>query len=107
MRLKHQNQMILKSHNFELHANNVPRVTDVFDSESDIAIESSNLVSVLDSKEKSIDELIDLRYEHDLTSNKILILLRNDARHSKNITLIECENRNERLYYKKRLYVPD
>ena len=115
VRLEHQNQVVLKPHNFELHANNVPRVTDVSDSEPDIAptitpdiaIEPSNLAPALDSEDKSIDELIDLGYEHDPTPNKILTLLRNGARHSKDITLAECEDRNGRLYYKERLYVPD
>ena len=107
MRLEHQNQAVLKPHNFEVHANNVPRVTDVSDSEPDIVIEPSNLAPASDSEDKSIDELIDLGYEHDPTPNKILTLLRNGTRHSKDITLAECEDRNGRLYYKERLYVPD
>ena len=107
VRLEHQNQVVLKPHNFELHANNVPRETDVSDSEPDIVIEPSNLAPASDSEVKSIDELIDLGYEHDPMPNKVLTLLRNGTRHSKDITLAECEDRNGRLYYKERLYVPD
>ena len=92
MRLENQNQVVLKPHNFELHANNVPRVTDVSDSEPDTVTEPSN--PAVDPEDKSIEELIDLGYEHDPMPNKILTLLRNGTRHSKDITLAECEDRN-------------
>lgn len=109
--------MMLKSHNFELYANNMSRVIDMFDLESDnslfrvievldfesdIVTESSNLVFVFDSKDQFINEFIDHEYKRDFMSNKILTLFRNDTRHNKKIILIECEDRNERLYYKKK-----
>ena len=64
--------MVLKPHKFEPHANNVPRVTDVSDSELDIVIESPN--PIVDLEDKSIEELIDLGYEYDPMPNKILAL---------------------------------
>ena len=99
--LEYQHQVVLKPHNFELHNNNVPRVTEASQPEPEIAVETDP------DDEKSLEELITIGYENDPLPNKVLVLLRNGIRHSRDITLAECEDRNGRLYYKERLYVPD
>ena len=56
---------------------------------------------------KFIENLIDEDYNHDSLLNRILELLRKNIRHSKEISLIDCEEINDRLYYRKKMYVLD
>ena len=104
LRLEHQNQVVLKPHNFELLANNLLRLTDITNDDADT---DNDLETEHEDSEKSIEELMNQGYELDPFPNSILTLLRNGASHSKDITLAECEDRDGRLYYRERLYVPD
>ena len=88
LRLEQQYQVILKSHNLELLVN-----TMISKEESD--------------EEKFIDDLMNKDYDHDFFLNRILELLRKEVRHSKEISLVDCEKINDRLYYRQKMYVSD
>jgi hypothetical protein len=54
-----------------------------------------------------LNRLLNEAYEADSLPNDILRMLRDGVRHSRRITLAECEERNGRLWYRDRLYVPE
>ena len=57
--------------------------------------------------EVAIEDLFAEAYRQDPLPNEILLALKNgDRRHAK-LTLVECEDRNRRLFYRGKLYVPD
>jgi hypothetical protein len=61
----------------------------------------------LNESNRSVDEIINEEYAEDSFIQDTLELLRNGTRRSKLITLSECEHRNDRLYYRGRLVIPD
>jgi hypothetical protein len=64
-------------------------------------------VHVLTETSRTPHEIIDEEYEKDSFIQEIIQLLRADVRRSKKISLSECELRENRLYYRSRLVVPD
>jgi transposase InsO family protein len=54
----------------------------------------------------TLEELYDQAYETDSFPNTVLQMLRDNKRHCRQISLGECGNRNGRLTYRERLYVP-
>src|SRR4030095_2679005 len=57
--------------------------------------------------QKTIPELFAEAYEADTLPNEILEKLRQGTRHSRHLTLSECEEQEGRLVYRNRLHVPD
>ena len=62
--------------------------------------------------EENLDDLtlkqpIERGYEHDPLPNRVLQLLANGVNYSKNFTIADCANVDNRLYYQDRLYVPN
>jgi hypothetical protein len=57
--------------------------------------------------DRSIEQLINDEYENDEFVQEILGLLRNGTRRSKKISLSECEARDNRLYFRNRLVIPN
>jgi hypothetical protein len=55
----------------------------------------------------NLNRLLNDAYEADSLPNDILRMLRDGVRHSRRITLTECEDRDGRLWYRNRLYVPE
>lgn len=60
-----------------------------------------------DDEETSLEDLIAQAYQEDPFPGEVLEQLRTGARHSKKINLTECEDRNGRLFYRDKFYVPD
>jgi transposase InsO family protein len=54
-----------------------------------------------------LDRLFNEAYEADPLPNDVLRMLRDGVRQSRRITLAECREQAERLWYRDRLYVPD
>jgi hypothetical protein len=61
----------------------------------------------LNESNQSVDEIINEEYAGDSFIQEILELLRNGTQRSKLVTLSECEDQNNRLYYRGRLVIPD
>ncbi len=93
LRLEHQKQVLLKPRNLELAVNELGENVVVNESEED--------------EEPPLQELIKEGHTHDDFAMEILDALSKGLRHSKKITLGDCEEREGLLYYQNRLYVPD
>jgi hypothetical protein len=61
----------------------------------------------LNESDQLVDEIINEEYAEDSFIQDTLELLRNGTQRSKLITLSECEHRNNRLYYRGRLVIPN
>lgn len=55
----------------------------------------------------SSEELFDPAYEKDPFPAKVLQMLADDVRHSKEVSLSKCSNDNERLRFRGKLWVPN
>lgn len=64
------------------------------------------LVSLIETS-RSPAQIIDQEYDHDEFLQEIIGLLKSGTRHSKKISLSECELKNHRLYYRGRLAIPN
>jgi transposase InsO family protein len=56
---------------------------------------------------EEIDDLFAAAYQADPFPQRIIDMIKNNVRKTKEITLADCEDRDGRLYYKKKKYVPD
>jgi hypothetical protein len=54
---------------------------------------------------KEIEDLFTIGYQKDPFPKRIIDMITNNVRKSKEITLADCENRAGRLYYRKKKYV--
>ena len=52
-----------------------------------------------------IEEMFNKDYDKNLISKRILILVRKEINHFKNLTLIDCKKIKDKLYYRDRKYV--
>ena len=117
-RLNHQQQIVLKPHNFDkaldLHASRTenPRTNQ---SEDDPESESDNLNLTVNS-EPELDNLISTAYSENATRNdplhEIMQALRDGERQTPimkkiHMSLSDCKLRDDRLYYRDLLYIPD
>jgi RNase H-like domain found in reverse transcriptase/Reverse transcriptase (RNA-dependent DNA polymerase)/Integrase zinc binding domain/Integrase core domain/Chromo (CHRromatin Organisation MOdifier) domain/Aspartyl protease len=60
-----------------------------------------------DKWEMDLEDLMDYEYKHDPWVNEILTSVRTGQRQHRDITLSECEIRNDRLYYRDTMVVPN
>jgi transposase InsO family protein len=61
----------------------------------------------IDKWDMEIDELLEYEYARDSWITEIMKTIRAGKRQHKDITLAECEIRNDRLYYRQTMVVPD
>jgi transposase InsO family protein len=66
-----------------------------------------NLSENIDKWDMDLDDLLKHEYEHDLWISEIMNAIKNGQRQHKDITLAECEIRNDRLYYRQKMVVPN
>ena len=52
-----------------------------------------------------IEEMFNKDYDKNFVSNRVLALLREEASHFKDLTLVDCKKIEDRLYYRDRKYV--
>jgi hypothetical protein len=69
-------------------------------------LKRENLSLLANTLTDSLDEMFKQAYTQDPFPNKILELLASGANYSREISLAECENLNERLIFRKTLFVP-
>ena len=103
-RLQGQNQVVLKPQNLMLSANLVEP-----DDAADVVIDDFNRTRTLEPAPhaKSLNTLLDEAYNADPLPKKVLRMLQEGVRHSRDISLAECREVNGRLCYRGKLYVPD
>jgi hypothetical protein len=80
--------------------------------QSQVVIKPRNILTVAATKpdeetETDLEELLDQEYAQNDILNDVLSTLRKDARRSKHLTLSQCREKNDRLLYQKRIYIPD
>ncbi len=111
-RLSHRSQVVIKPHNLlEVHASdnllvNVKdsdsgELTELEKEEIDLLLSEDKLALPLSKK------LFDPAYKDDPFPAKVLKMLADDVRHSKEVSLAECTNDNGRLRFCRKLWVPD
>ncbi len=91
LQLEHQKQVLLKPRNLELAVNELRENVVVNESKK--------------NEEPPLQKLIKEGHTHDDFVMEILDALNKRLRHSKKITLGDCEEREELLYYQNHLYV--
>jgi hypothetical protein len=69
--------------------------------------EPDQAVHVLTETPRTVHEIINAEYENDSFIQEVIQLLRSGIRRSKKISLSDCEFRENRLYYRSRLVIPD
>ena len=52
-----------------------------------------------------IEEMFNKDYDKDFISKRILVFVREEINHFKNLTLIDCKKIKDRFYYRNRKYV--
>ena len=90
-RLQFQHQTVLKPHNLVIDSINTTEAP----------------IEELLPQRTTTEKLFNEGYNHDTTPNAILKQLKDGKTRSKQISLAECEEINKRLWYRKRIYVPD
>ena len=97
-RLEFQKQVVLKPHQIHLDQSTLKlaptRISEVEGNDNE-------------DLNRTLDDIIAEKYPGDNFANEIIKLLTDGARHSKKITLSECEIRDGKLFYQKRMYVPN
>ena len=86
----HQSQIVLKKENLE-------RQLDV---------SATSLTPTAQKNSPEWKDLFEMGYQNDPFPNKILGLLRNNVKHSKEISLAECTQFENKLVYRNKWYVP-
>lgn len=87
-RLQHQSQVVLKEHNLP-------------------AVRLSPMIQQPDARlPPDLEALFEAACAADPTPREVLSALESGADRHPSLTLSECENRNGRLYYRGRLYIP-
>ena len=103
-RLEYQKQVVLKPQNLTV----APIEVTPEPLEEPRTREGSNESATPEPEEEaSIEQLFQEAYRQDPLPNEVLQALRSGARRHAQLTLAECEDREGRLYYRGKLYVPD
>ena len=113
-RLLHQSQVVLKSHNLPGFPNKSPPQNPVFldvletDSDNEVESEHDDEMEALDEDTASepLDTQISDAYDQDEEIASVLKCLREGSRRHSNVSLSQCSERNGRLYYDNRLWIP-
>ena len=100
-RIAQQSQVVLKPHNLESQAMNPEQNPELHVFANDLTDDSTP------DQEPTIQELFNKAYEEDPMPARTLLKLRNNERHSKEISLAEYKEINRALYYRSKKYVPD
>jgi hypothetical protein len=90
-RLTHQSQTILKREN----------LTDVISFQEPLCINETTIPNY------TIEDLFLRAYREDPFPESVLEMIRNNVRHSRKISLAECSEKEGRLIYRERIYVPE
>lgn len=113
-RLQHQSQVVLKRENFEIEPCpikrrvrfNLPDDGDPPDNDKELAAESqARLAAIL--LPDTIQERFLYGYQHDQNLLSVLDAIRQGKTRHPFLQLSQCEIRDQYLYYRDRLYVPD
>jgi hypothetical protein len=89
----------------------LPKEGDEEFQNSQTVIKPHNILQLMadnppEQQQNPLEALFEEAYQADPFPNKVLQMLTDEVRHSKEITLGECTNDNNRLRYRSRLFVP-
>ncbi|TKA50332.1 hypothetical protein B0A49_13656, partial [Cryomyces minteri] len=123
VRWRYQKQVVLKPHNLDekvIRASMEPKETLLANTigqprrleppsqgEDSITEGEAERSGSLESDGSTLQELFQEGYAIDPFLSKVVQMLKDGTRHSKDISLSECAIVNDRLYYDGRLFVPD
>ena len=71
------------------------------------ASDSGSEATTINKDTPTLDDLIDQAYAADLFPNEVLRMLQEGVTYSKKISLADCEDRDGKLYYRGKIFVPD
>jgi RNase H-like domain found in reverse transcriptase/Reverse transcriptase (RNA-dependent DNA polymerase)/Integrase zinc binding domain/Integrase core domain/Aspartyl protease/Chromo (CHRromatin Organisation MOdifier) domain len=106
-RLSHQEQTVLKPHNFDID----PLLLAPMDIQrpAEEATEEFDRAQSLEPEPHgpTLEDALSRAYLEDPFPNQVLEMLRSGTRYCKDISLAECSEVEGRLYYRNKLYVPN
>ena len=105
-RILYRNQVVLKPHNLRLDAT---QIKNRYSLVTPLPYQpgSTTPARSIGVCQHSLDQLIEKAYKHDPYPNEIIQMIEQGIHKSRDITLAECEVLDGRLFYQKRLFVPD